>query len=416
MRETANLEYKQEFTKTFLKTVSAFANYGTGQIVFGVSDDGHPVGLRDPEGMALQIENAINDAIDPVPRFEISIDGQQRTLTLMVHEGASKPFLYKGKAYRRSDSSTVEVDRPELSRLFLRGMNVTFDSMESDQQSLSFEVLGRELADRAGIEQLDGNALISLELEKPNGKFNNAAALLADENQFFGIDIARFGENPNIILSRHSLERCSVLQQLEEAIRVFTEHYVYEEIAGFERLEKESIPREAFREAIANALVHRAWDVDGSINVRMFADRIEVTSPGGLPYGMSEEVYLAGGPSIVRNPILANVFFRLGHIERFGTGIPRIVDAYAPLVVSPSFSIRENSVTVVLPVNGFVEVSTEERRVLDAVPKGESVSRADVEKATGLSKDRAVRMLNVLQEKNLVKRVGSGRKIRYERS
>ena len=78
----------------------------------------------------------------------------------------------------------------------------------------------------------------------------------------------------------------------------------------------ELVPREAYREAIANALVHRCWDVNASINVRMFPDRIEVTSPGGLPDGITEEMYLAGGPFVARNPILANVFFRLGHIVK----------------------------------------------------------------------------------------------------
>ena len=105
----------------------------------------------------------------------------------------------------------------------------------------------------------------------------------------------------------------------------------------------ELVPREAFREAIANALVHRCWDVNASINVRMFPDRIEVTSPGGLPDGITEEMYLAGGPSVARNPILANVFFRLGHIERFRTGIPRIIEAsiFRPLSTAACRSVRK---------------------------------------------------------------------------
>ena len=186
-------------------------------------------------------------------------------------------------------------------------------------------------------------------------------------------------------------------------------------IVGFERKRRELIPREAFREAIANALVHRRWDAGGSINVRMFADRIEVTSPGGLPGGIAEEDYLSGGLSIARNPILANIFFRLGYIERFGTGIPRIVEAYEPLLGSPSFSVKSSSITVVLPVGNPGNLSDDETAILKAVPKGVLRSRAQIESSTGMSKDKTVRLLGDLQEKGLIRKSGAGRSTRYSR-
>ena len=70
-------------------------------------------------------------------------------------------------------------------------------------------------------------------------------------------------------------------------------------------------------------LIHRLWDVNASIKVSMLEDRIEISSPGGLPAGISEEEYLNGQVSILRNPIIGNVFFRLKYIEKFGTGIMR---------------------------------------------------------------------------------------------
>ena len=88
------------------------------------------------------------------------------------------------------------------------------------------------------------------------------------------------------------------------------------------------VPEKAFREAIANALIHRMWDIPASIKVSMYADRIEISSPGGLPAGISEEEYMNGQISILRNPIIGNVFFRLKYIEKFGTGIMRINHAY----------------------------------------------------------------------------------------
>lgn len=416
MRETATLEFKQQLSKSYLKTVSAYANYGTGKIIFGIADDGTPVGLADPQDTCLRIEHAINDSIDPVPRFELAIEGDTRTVTLTVHEGPDKPYLSSGRAYRRTDTSTVEVSRLEYGRLVLTGEHVSFDALVAKEQDLAFGHLEKELASKLGLKPLDQNSLISLELMTPSGEYCNAAALLADSNHFPGIDIARFGESINIINARHTFEHMSVLEQMQRTLEVFDTYYAYEEIVGFERIAKTLVPREAFREAIANALVHRCWDVRANIKVGMFTDRIEITSPGGLPAGITEELYLAGGPSVARNPILANVFFRLGHIERFGTGIPRILDEYAHETVSPSFALRDSSITVMLPVTVLENVTLDEEAILAVLAKGSALTRSQISEKTQLSKSKAIRTLNALVEKGLVTKVGEGRSVRYERN
>ena len=416
MRETATLEFKQQLSKSYLKTVSAYANYGTGKIIFGIADDGTPVGLADPQDTCLRIEHAINDSIDPVPRFELAIEGDTRTVTLTVHEGPDKPYLSSGRAYRRTDTSTVEVSRLEYGSLVLTGEHVSFDALVAKEQDLAFGHLEKELASKLGLKPLDQNSLISLELMTPSGEYCNAAALLADSNHFPGIDIARFGESINIINARHTFEHMSVLEQMQRTLEVFDTYYAYEEIVGFERIAKTLVPREAFREAIANALVHRCWDVRANIKVGMFADRIEITSPGGLPAGITEELYLAGGPSVARNPILANVFFRLGHIERFGTGIPRILDEYAHETVSPSFALRDSSITVMLPVTVLENVTLDEEAILAVLAKGSALTRSQISEKTQLSKSKAIRTLNALVEKGLVTKVGEGRSVRYERN
>ena len=416
MRETTTLEFKQQLSKSYLKTVSAYANYGTGKIIFGIADDGTPVGLTDPQDTCLRVEHAINDSIDPVPRFELSIEEDTRTVTLTVHEGPDNPDLFSGRAYRRADTSTVEVSRLEYGRLVLTGEHVSFDALVAKEQDLAFGHLEKELASKLGLKPLDQNSLISLELMTPSGEYCNAAALLADSNHFPGIDIARFGESINIINARHTFEHMSVLEQMQRTLEVFDTYYAYEEIVGFERIAKTLVPREAFREAIANALVHRCWDVRANIKVGMFADRIEITSPGGLPAGITEELYLAGGPSVARNPILANVFFRLGHIERFGTGIPRILDEYAHETVSPSFALRDSSITVMLPVTVLENVTLDEEAILAVLAKGSALTRSQISEKTQLSKSKAIRTLNALVEKGLVTKVGEGRSVRYERN
>ena len=148
MRESRTLEYKESITNTFLKTVSAFANYGSGEIIFGITDDGRIIGIRDPKASCLDIENRINDSIDPVPEYTLSVNEKTSVITLKVQEGLHKPYLYKAKAYRRNDSATIAVDRLELARLILEGQNSSYEELPaSDQSLLSFQILEEKTED-----------------------------------------------------------------------------------------------------------------------------------------------------------------------------------------------------------------------------------------------------------------------------
>jgi len=414
MRESRHLEFKENVSNTFLKTVSAFANYGNGEILFGVADDGQEIGLEDPTGDALRIENAINDGISPRPDFEIEENPRTRVVTLRVREGVDKPYLYRSKAYRRSDTSTVEVDSLDLRRLVLEGSNRTFDELRSQDQDLSFEALEAALKSEVGIESFDDDTLRTLGLLSRKDGFNNAAALLADTNQFPGIDMARFGADINSILDRETHAGVSVLAQLDAALAMFDRYYVYERVEGFSRNRYERIPREAFRETVANALAHRTWDVNAHVRVLMYGDRVEVSSPGGLPKGVDERDYLAGNLSVLRNPILGSVLFRLNIIEQFGTGIRRIKLSYGERDSRPSFAVTDGSITVTLPVVDIApELDADEKSVYAIFAPGRVLSSAQVSAATGFGKDKCLRLLGQLARKGLVRVQGTGRATRY---
>ncbi|MDO4796794.1 MAG: ATP-binding protein [Coriobacteriales bacterium] len=109
-KEGKSREFKEAVTNSFLKTVSAFANYGGGTILFGVDDRGHAVGLADPVQSCLDIENKINDSIVPQPPHSLAEHEADATVELKVSTGRTKPYFYRSKAYKRSDSATIEVD------------------------------------------------------------------------------------------------------------------------------------------------------------------------------------------------------------------------------------------------------------------------------------------------------------------
>ena len=414
MKESKELELKSTITNTFLKTVSAFSNYNSGKIIFGIDDNGKTIGLENIEELCLDLENKINDNISPKPDFRFIKDTKKNIITLIVEEGFNKPYLYKGKAYKRNDTSTVEVDRIEFNRLTLLGLNQYYEELKARKQDLEFKVLKKELEEKLSLKNFSKDVLKTLNLYDDKNAYNNAAELFADKNNFAGVDIAKFGKNIDEILDRNLFINMSIISQFQKTLEVFNRYYKYEQILGSERIEKELIPEKAFRETIANALIHRTWDVNSNIRISMYEDKIEISSPGGLPSGISEKEYLNGQISQLRNPILANIFFRLKYIEMFGTGIRRINESYKDYSVKPAFEIFENSIKITLPIiTTRLFLTTDEKIVMDILEKGAILSSSEILKMTELKKDKLNRLLKKLIQKNYIDVIGNGRGTKY---
>ena len=414
MRENKRLEFKSSVTNTFLKTVSAYSNFGDGEILFGVNDDGTVCGIDNVEQICLDIENRINDSISPKPDYKLRIEESNNVIHLIVQEGEYKPYLYKGKAYRRSDSATIEVDQDELKRLVLAGINLSFEEIACGKNELSFNELTAKLMEKLELSAVSEDVLRTLGLFTKDKKYNNAAALLADKNDFYGIDIARFGNSINEIMDRETISGSSILKQYDAAVSMVKRYYQYEEITGIERKNVEMIPENAYREAIANALIHRDWSINAHIRIAMFPDRIDIKSPGSLPKGITVEEYENGEISCLRNPILGNVFFRMKYIEMYGTGVTRIKHAYANARIKPKFVITDNVISVTLPViNGKYNVTENEDKVVRVLENGIQLSSSEIAKALGFTKTKTLRLIDALKEKGYVKVTGNGRGTKY---
>lgn len=216
------------------------------------------------------------------------------------------------------------------------------------------------------------------------------------------------------MLDRETFEHISVLEQFEKMMIMYRKYYQYEEINGTLRETVEIIPVEAFREAIANAIIRRTWDVDAHIRVAMYTDKIDIMSPGGLPKGMTEREYLEGQVSILRNPVIGNIFFRLHHIERFGTGVKRINNAYANSEIKPQYGVFENSIKVTLPVIQLkTSLSADERLIYQTLSGSKKMSSTEIAAVTEFGKTKVVSLLKSLTKQGYVKLVGSGRGTKY---
>lgn len=429
--ESKYVEYKRDYTKTMLKTVSAFANYHDGHIVVGLDDKGIVVGVIDAADIRLSIENAINDAIKPRPYYEINemLIQDKTVVVLKVYKGDQTPYLLENRAYKRMDTSSVQVDRHAYQELILLGRNLSFETLPSENQKLTFKKLEEKMVQKMDIINVSDDLLVTLRL-KSKGHFNNAAALLSDTNPLKSSKIqlvAYEDESVKRIKDRQNLENVSVLEQYDDCIAFYRKHTnIAEVIKGPYRETVEEIPLVAYREAVANAIVHRDYSRQVDIRIEIFGNRIEIVSPGGLPVGISESEYLDGRVSIPRNQIMADIFLRLKIVEKLATGIRRIKENYRNYDKKPLFEINENSIVVILPKTNQPEekyyrpvdseaynLNENEQMIYTLLKTGDALSRSAIENALGLKKSQTIDLLGRLRELNLIAQIGRGRATTY---
>ena len=204
------------------------------------------------------------------------------------------------------------------------------------------------------------------------------------------------------------------LDLYEKSLDVFRDFYQNEIMQGSDRKKMEKIPEAAFREAIANALIHRVWDVESQIRVLMFDDRIEVVSPGGLPFGITAEEYLSERLSVLRNRNLANVFYRLGFVEIFGMGITRIKQLYEESLIKPDFEISENTITILLPViENNLNLTEDESVVYRILSRTMLKPISEIAPYVPFGKSKTTQLLKDMVQKGVITVEGKGRGTKY---
>ena len=330
--------------KSWLKSVSGFANGEGGTLIFGISDDDQIVGLADAKGDAERISEEIKSKLDPVPAVNLELkDADGKTLLLLyVYPGQETPYYYIGDkqriAFVRIGNESVTADRTQLKALVLKGSGRTYDSLPSNYrfEDMAFSKL-RSVHYKRLQRSFEDSEFTSWGIIDENGKLTNAGALLADESpvrqsrifctRWNGLDMTSgLGEAIDDV----ELEGC-VIGQLQDAVsfvrnnsrkKWWKENDYREELPDY--------PERAVTEAIANAIIHRDYMQMGSeIHIDMYDDRLEIYSPGGMLDGrLIQQLNPLTVPSKRRNPLLADFFSRLGLMERRGSGMKKIINTY----------------------------------------------------------------------------------------
>ena len=260
-----------------------------------------------------------------------------------------------------------------------------------------------------------------------DGKPCNGAVLLFGRNpqQFFQeaqVKCARFAGKTSVRFLDEMTIEGNLLNQLDNALK-FVARNTQREIRITGRPERETIPEypeAAIREAIINAICHRDYAAVGTIQVRIYDDRLEVWNPGTLPPSLTIESLYREHPSLPRNPKIALAFYRARLIEHWGTGTLRMAEACDRLGIKLEF-LSESGFFMVRFVKPEIRISPpieqklndRQRKGLEYASKHGQITNRDYQKLCDISRRQALKDLNELVKKGLLIKDGEGRAVRY---
>lgn len=449
--ESEAVEFKSNFDKEAVETAVAFANTNGGIILVGVSDEGKIVGTSvGRESLSVWV-NQISQVTEPaiIPDAEVKVVEGKTVVLIRVHEFPIKPVSVKGRCYRRVGNSNRLLSPREIAELHLESIGGSWDA----RVALGESVKGLDLQK---IREYARNANIAgrrkTRGEKPIEVLKKIG-LIKDEKPTWA-SILLFGKNPHCLLPQASLH-CGrfkgetlviddrmiegpIIGQIDEGMDFIRKNINVEFVMTGEPKRKEvwDYPLEALREALINAVCHRDYSFPSNTEIRIYEDELVVLNPGGLPFGVTLEDLYKNHKSIPRNKEIASVFYDMGVIEKWGSGIKKIRDACKNAgTPQPKFEERQNGFNVTFKkrapspetlekipqevtgrlVEKLVErLAENQKRILALMEQNPCISKKELSKKIGISTTAIDKNIAKLKKKRLLKRVGPDKGGRWQ--
>ena len=436
-RETETVELKSIVMDDIKKEIIAFANCDGGTVYVGVADDGKVLGVENADECALQISNMVRDAVKPdVTMFihyeTLECDGKA-VVAVNIQRGTNRPYYLAKKelrpegVYVRQGYSSVPATDTAIRQMIKETDGDSFENMRSINQALTFEATKKEFEKRNVV--FGQPQMQTLKIVSADGIYTNLGLLLS-EQCLHTIKAAVFeGINQNVFKDRREFSG-SLMQQLNEVYDYIDFHnQTHATFRKLLRIDTRDYPEVAVREALLNTLVHRDYSFRASTLISIYDDRIEFVSIGGLLPGLELDDLMMG-VSVCRNPHLANVFYRLQLIEAYGTGMKKIMGAYANALVQPKIKTTNNAFKIILPNVNFTPKAAEvhkdfekaadlaldsnEEKVLQFLREHLMITRKETQTLLEVSQSTAGRILKAMVDSGRIKQIGGSRTTRYE--
>ncbi|MFC1590269.1 ATP-binding protein [Candidatus Omnitrophota bacterium] len=437
--EGLTVEFKERYTPKIDRDIVAFSNTKGGFLLLGVDDNGKVVGEKLTNKMKADI-NAIARNCDPEIHIK-SVKRSSNVIVIEIPEGEEKPYSSSSGYFRRLDAVTQKMSQKEVRLFFRETDTVSFESLACNKVSVKDISLSKVKAflKEAGTSLKVNKANLAMVLSSLGAviknKVNNAGALMFASNIDKSIPhsesiLGAFkGTNKTHIFDRKDV-RDDLLTQFNEAVGFLKKHLnIRSEIRGVNRHDIYEIPLDALREAVVNAIVHRDYSIKGtSIYVMVYDDRVEIENPGRLLSGVT--VKSLDKASVRRNPIIADLFHRMGKVERLGSGIKRMRDLMREaglkepvFEVDPFFRVifyRDPKYSLKRPSSAperadqkttqktDQKTTQKQRDILAYLSKHPKAGREEIAKnIKGITESGVKYNLKALQDKGLLKRIGS---------
>ncbi len=438
MPEQQNIEYKQSWHDDYLKWVCGFANAQGGVIFIGKDDNGKVVGISDYKKLMDEIPNKVKDLMGILVDVNLHEENGLYYLEIITQTYAV-PISLRGRYYYRSGSTKQELIGAALTDYLLRKSGKTWDEVSEptatiddiDDASLKSYIAASLHAGRiSDVEGLSKADLIAkLRLTDDNGSIKRAAIVLFGKNpaKFFNncvVKIGRFGKDSSDLRFQEALEG-NIVYLLREVLEQLNRKFFTRAISfeGMQRIEKGEYPIAALREMLLNALVHRNYLGSSVVQMRMFDNHFNIWNEGELPAGISLDSLKRQHPSRPRNLLIADVCFKAGYIDAWGSGTLKIISTCKEAgLPDPEIIEQDGGILVTLFKNKYSaeqlqKLGLNERQVkaiLYVVEHG-SITNSKYQEINAVAKTLATEELKDLIGKELIKQAGSkGRGSKYE--
>lgn len=422
--------------KSWLKSVSAFANGLGGSLFFGVDNDGILKGLDNVQYVCETISSKIRDYMDPLPDVEmipLRIDNLD-ILQLKINTGSYTPYYYVGDGQRlafvRVGEESLPATAEQMLRLVLKGSNKTYDSLHTDYnaEDYAFTILANTFKSRTN-QEWNKKYLLSFGLVTNTGTLTHAGALFADDCPLWQSRLycTRWDGKTKGDAINDAEFTGNVLMLLREAMNFVKSNTK----KGWEKLpngrkNKPEYAERAVLEAMVNHFIHRDYTVmGGEVHLDIYDDRLAVTSPGGMYNGMLiQDLDIADVSSERRNPILANVMAQLDYMEKRGSGLTRIcnetqaLDGYKD-ELKPIFKSTPTQFQTIIfassdnqNVGDFVgdmsvtKLTERQLKILNLIKESPTISAKQMSETLSVSTRTIERDLSLMKKAGVLKREG----------
>lgn len=436
MPEQQNIEWKQSWRDEYLQWISGFANANGGVLYLGKDNNGTIVGLNKYKKLMDELPNKIKDTTGIVCDINLHEENDKYYIEIAV-ESMTVPISYKGKYYKRSGSTNQLLTGTSLKDFLSKSDGKAWEEIIVPHITIDdIDIKAIEKFRKKAIatnrmpfliDETDPVTILkNLRLIDINGNYTRAALILFGKDprnvtMSAYLKIGKFGNSLSELILQEEVES-NAFELADKTLEILNVKYFKRPISyeGLQRIETPEYPYYAVREVLFNSIIHREYKFT-PITVRIYDDRLEIWNIGKLPEGLTPEKLKGKHRSVPRNNLMANVFYKGGHIEAWGRGTNKVIEECKKYdLVEPLIKEVDGGLSVTIFKDIYDEkylskfdLNDRQKSIIKYVKKNEYITNSIYRRLFRITEKTALRDFNELLYLGLIKKKGEKRYTKY---